>query len=185
MEWYEARFAQGMHAAPPATYDSTGAIWLEARLRGLRESFTLTLYSSVCRSLFERHKGLFSLALAGRVLEAEGLLVHDEWSFLLAGASGVGSRDGGPGGSGGGGGEGGEGGDSKPGTPSKIAPGSPSSPSSPSKSGAGAAAAAPVPRGVGRWAPHIRTMSRLGGAWAASRVVLTPASAIAPAVPAI
>ena len=62
MDWYEARFSDACCLAEACSS-------LDERLLALRGSFTITLYRAVCRSLFERHKLLFSLALTGRVLE--------------------------------------------------------------------------------------------------------------------
>ena len=78
MAWYEARFAHACKTAPPESS-------LARRLNSLRNTFTLEIYRSVCRSLFEKHKVLFSLVLTGRVLESDGELDEDEWRFLLAG----------------------------------------------------------------------------------------------------
>ena len=58
MSWYEARFAEACKAARERPN-------LEERLAELRATFTIVLYRSVTRSLFEKHKILFSLALTG------------------------------------------------------------------------------------------------------------------------
>jgi dynein heavy chain len=55
------------------------------RGRLLNAHFTHGLYVNVCRSLFERHKLLFSFILATKMLQHEGAVDAHEWRFLLAG----------------------------------------------------------------------------------------------------
>ncbi len=61
---------------------------LEERLQNLNDYFTYSLYENVCRSLFERHKLLFSFILAIAILKGRGEIDNDEWRYLLAGPSG-------------------------------------------------------------------------------------------------
>lgn len=62
---------------------------LPTRLKNLNEYFTFSLFSNVCRSLFEKHKLLFSFLLSVRILMNEGRIDPLEWRFLLAGGDAV------------------------------------------------------------------------------------------------
>jgi len=55
----------------------------------LNDHFTLSLYENVCRSLFEKHKLLFSLVLCTKILFGDGKLDPLEWRYFLAGPAGA------------------------------------------------------------------------------------------------
>mmetsp|Transcript_44447 Transcript_44447/g.96710 ORF Transcript_44447/g.96710 Transcript_44447/m.96710 type:complete len:786 (+) Transcript_44447:22-2379(+) len=59
---------------------------LAERLMALKDHFIHTLYDNVCRSLFENHKPLLSVALATSLLRAEGKLDDADLRFLLHGS---------------------------------------------------------------------------------------------------
>ena len=66
---------------------------LEVRLKNLINYFTYSLYENVCRSLFEKHKLLFSFMLTAKIEfgknnEEETHLDPNEWRYFLAGPSG-------------------------------------------------------------------------------------------------
>lgn len=61
---------------------------LEERLHHLDNYFTYSLYENVCRSLFEKHKLLFSLILTVKILQGKNLMNSVEWRYLLAGHAG-------------------------------------------------------------------------------------------------
>ncbi|KAL4429885.1 hypothetical protein ABPG74_022908 [Tetrahymena malaccensis] len=61
---------------------------LEERLDNLDKFFTYSLYENICRSLFEKHKLLFSLMLTVKILQGKDLMNKEEWRYLLAGPSG-------------------------------------------------------------------------------------------------
>jgi len=60
---------------------------LEIRLRVLIDRVTASLYRNVCRSLYERHKLLFSFVLTTCTLKVEGKLEHEQLRFFLTGGS--------------------------------------------------------------------------------------------------
>jgi dynein heavy chain len=59
------------------------------RLELLRNYFTESLYSNVCRSLFEKDKLLFSFLLCISILKGKNEVDLDEWRFLITGGVGV------------------------------------------------------------------------------------------------
>lgn len=61
---------------------------LEQRLDNLNAYFTYSLYENVCRSLFEKHKLIFSFILAVKILEGRKEMDEVEWRYFLAGPSG-------------------------------------------------------------------------------------------------
>ncbi|KAM4037486.1 dynein axonemal heavy chain 3-like [Anomaloglossus baeobatrachus] len=58
---------------------------LQGRIQKLNDYFTNSIYEHVCRSLFEKHKLLFSVLLCVGLQRNKGLISNDEWHFLLTG----------------------------------------------------------------------------------------------------
>ncbi|XP_060076356.1 dynein axonemal heavy chain 1-like, partial [Ylistrum balloti] len=78
LEWFINIFLGGIAHADRADN-------LPQRVKNINEYFTFSLYSNVCRSLFEKHKLLFSFLLCTRIKMNKGLINMDEWRFMLAG----------------------------------------------------------------------------------------------------
>lgn len=65
-------FCRGIEEAPKSS-DIT------ERGHHLNEYFTYSLYVNICRSLFERHKLMFSLLLAVKILQNRDYIDAKEW----------------------------------------------------------------------------------------------------------
>jgi dynein heavy chain len=68
-----------------ATEDAEKDDDVDARIEILNAFFTYSLYANICRSLFERHKLMFSLLLCVAIAKQKGEIDAREWRFLLAG----------------------------------------------------------------------------------------------------
>ncbi|XP_067915582.1 dynein axonemal heavy chain 3-like [Heterodontus francisci] len=64
---------------------STPSSLMHERISNLNDHFTYSIYQNVCRSLFERHKMLFSFLLCVGIQKSQNLVNDDEWRFLLTG----------------------------------------------------------------------------------------------------
>jgi dynein heavy chain len=78
LAWFISLFIRGIVEAEKSED-------IEKRIVILNEYFTYSLYNNICRSLFERHKLMFSLLLTIAILQQKGLIDAPEWRFLLAG----------------------------------------------------------------------------------------------------
>ncbi|KAG8578265.1 hypothetical protein GDO81_010436 [Engystomops pustulosus] len=58
---------------------------LQERITKLNDYITNSIYEHVCRSLFEKHKLLFSFLLCVGLQRNKGLIDNNEWHFLLTG----------------------------------------------------------------------------------------------------
>lgn len=58
------------------------------RIHNLNNHFTHNLYENICRSLFERHKLLFSFSMTIKILQGDDKIDAQELRFFLAGPSG-------------------------------------------------------------------------------------------------
>ncbi|XP_068109284.1 dynein axonemal heavy chain 1 [Hyperolius riggenbachi] len=80
LEWFLSIFTASIA-------NSERAETVEKRIKNINTYFTFSLYSNVCRSLFEKHKLMFSFLLCVRILMDQGLIHMDEWRFLLSGGT--------------------------------------------------------------------------------------------------
>ncbi|VEN36858.1 unnamed protein product [Callosobruchus maculatus] len=80
LEWFIAIFVSSM-----AETDKSPEI--DARVKTINDYFTFSLYSNVCRSLFEKHKLHFAFLLCVRILMDYGKINPGEWHHFLSGGS--------------------------------------------------------------------------------------------------
>ena len=59
---------------------------LEERMKNINTYHTASVYRSTCRSLFEKHKLLFSLQMCVKILQRSGKINTEEYNFFLRGA---------------------------------------------------------------------------------------------------
>eukprot|EP00928_Gymnodinium_smaydae_P008329 TRINITY_DN13035_c1_g3_i1.p1 TRINITY_DN13035_c1_g3~~TRINITY_DN13035_c1_g3_i1.p1 ORF type:complete len:2552 (-),score=764.33 TRINITY_DN13035_c1_g3_i1:28-7683(-) len=81
LQWFQQLASLGIDNAPGAENQAD-------RLKNLIAYFTYSIYQSICRGLFEKHKLLFSFALTMKIMGGEGRLNNDEVRFLLTGPTG-------------------------------------------------------------------------------------------------
>ncbi|XP_071830856.1 dynein axonemal heavy chain 1-like isoform X2 [Apostichopus japonicus] len=82
LEWFVGLFLAGIA-------NSERADNVAQRIININEYFTFSLYSNVCRSLFEVHKLMFAFLLCARILMNDNKINMDEWRFLLAGGTSI------------------------------------------------------------------------------------------------
>ena len=88
LQWFVSLFLTAVENAPVPDADLSEEDSLQMRLTYLKECFTESFYININRSLFEKHKTLFSFILCISILQGDGLIDEGEWRFLLSGATG-------------------------------------------------------------------------------------------------
>uniref|UniRef100_A0A8C7MG37 Dynein axonemal heavy chain 1 n=1 Tax=Oncorhynchus kisutch TaxID=8019 RepID=A0A8C7MG37_ONCKI len=78
LEWFLSIFMSGIA-------NSERADTVEQRIISINEFFTFSLYSNVCRSLFEKHKLMFAFLLVSVLILCLCSTCQSEWRYLLAG----------------------------------------------------------------------------------------------------
>eukprot|EP00929_Paragymnodinium_shiwhaense_P087545 TRINITY_DN476_c0_g3_i1.p1 TRINITY_DN476_c0_g3~~TRINITY_DN476_c0_g3_i1.p1 ORF type:complete len:2301 (-),score=755.59 TRINITY_DN476_c0_g3_i1:246-6980(-) len=81
LQWFQQLAALGIDNAPAGEN-------ADQRLQNLIAYFTYSIYNSVCRGLFEKHKLLFSFSLTLKIMEGNDRLDMQELRFLLTGPTG-------------------------------------------------------------------------------------------------
>ena len=79
LQWFMNLFLNGIDKAEKFDDD------VEKRIESLKDFFTYSFYCNVCRSLFEKHKLMFSFFLCNSIIKEDGLLDEAEIRFLLTG----------------------------------------------------------------------------------------------------
>jgi len=72
LQWFRTLFVQAIRLAAAADD-------IAARIESLNGFFTYYVYTNICRSLFERHKLLFSFLLTVRILQGYDEIDALEW----------------------------------------------------------------------------------------------------------
>ncbi|CUG87356.1 dynein heavy chain, putative [Bodo saltans] len=80
LQWFVQLFISGIEAAERSED-------LAERLESLKNFFSYSFYQNISRSLFEKHKLMFSFVLCVRLLQGQDLLAEDEYRFVLQGPS--------------------------------------------------------------------------------------------------
>ncbi|KEG11834.1 dynein heavy chain [Trypanosoma grayi] len=80
LQWFVRLFINGIEASE-ASDD------LAERLKNLQDYFTYSFYQNISRSLFEKHKIMFSFFLCVRILQQSNGIDEGEFRFLLQGPS--------------------------------------------------------------------------------------------------
>ncbi|KAL7843672.1 hypothetical protein AOLI_G00251840 [Acnodon oligacanthus] len=80
LEWFLGIFMAGIA-------NSDRADTVEQRIININEYFTFSLYSNVCRSLFEKHKLMFAFLLCARIMMNDNKIDMAEWQYMLSGGT--------------------------------------------------------------------------------------------------
>ncbi|XP_071611851.1 dynein axonemal heavy chain 1 [Heliangelus exortis] len=80
LEWFLNIFLMGIS-------NSEKADDLMDRITNINNYITFSLYSNVCRSLFEKHKLMFAFLVCVRILMNDGQIDMEEWRYLLSGGT--------------------------------------------------------------------------------------------------
>uniref|UniRef100_A0A8C3GR01 Dynein axonemal heavy chain 1 n=1 Tax=Cairina moschata TaxID=8855 RepID=A0A8C3GR01_CAIMO len=80
LEWFLNIFLMGIS-------NSKRADTVKERITNINNYVTFSLYSNVCRSLFEKHKLMFAFLLSARILMNDGQINMEEWRYLLSGGA--------------------------------------------------------------------------------------------------
>ena len=82
LQWFRGLFIQAIRLSPSSEN-------ILERIEHLNNFFTYYIYTNICRSLFEKHKLLFSFLLTIRILQGEKVINPAQWLFLISGKIGL------------------------------------------------------------------------------------------------
>ena len=80
LQWFLLLFDSGLEKSVPNED-------VAVRCDNINDFFTYSLYTNICRGLFERSKLLFSFTLCIKLMQGDNRIDPLEWRFLLAGAT--------------------------------------------------------------------------------------------------
>ena len=75
LPWYIHLFVKAMETAIPSND-------VDTRIININEHFTYSLYINVCRSLFEKHKLMFSLMLCIKILQVIKCFLKIKYAYI-------------------------------------------------------------------------------------------------------
>ena len=78
LQWFKNLFVQAIRLAEQSDDIAT-------RIGNLNDFFTYYVYTNICRSLFEKHKLIFSFLLTVRILQGNNAIDPMEWLFFISG----------------------------------------------------------------------------------------------------
>ncbi|XP_076227649.1 dynein axonemal heavy chain 1 [Nomia melanderi] len=78
LEWFVEIFNNSVKATEKSAD-------IEERIAGINQKFTFSLFSNVCRSLFQKHKLHFAFLVCARIRTSDKLIEPTEWRHFLAG----------------------------------------------------------------------------------------------------
>jgi len=82
LNWFVALYRKGINKAEPSDD-------FDQRMANVIEYFTFQVYLNCCRSLFEKHKLMFSFLIYSRIENGDGNLDQSEYKFMLAGPTSI------------------------------------------------------------------------------------------------
>jgi len=80
LAWFRALFLLGIANAEKSDD-------IDTRITLLNDKISYSLYTNVCRSIFEQHKLMFSFLLCIKILSGAGKVESEQWRFLLSGGT--------------------------------------------------------------------------------------------------
>ena len=86
LQWFTSLFIRSISLAQTSKN-------IDIRTKNLNDYFTLSIYNNICRSLFEKHKLLFSFILCIKILQGDNMIDNQMYRFLLSGIASNTTKD--------------------------------------------------------------------------------------------